>query len=100
MEKAVPKQRDSNIELFRICCMIGITLQHMMLHTNALESTDMYVRIWAQFFNIFAKAGVNGFVMITAWYTSAGGANFERIKYMTSIRQYGGTALFSVSAES
>ncbi len=69
MTEVAGKERSSNIELFRVCCMFGITLAHMMLHTNALESSDMYVRIWAQFFNIFSKAGVNGFVMITAWYS-------------------------------
>lgn len=68
MEKL--KGRNSNIELFRICCMFGIILAHMMLHTGALESHNLYVRIWAQFFNIFSKAGVNGFVIITAWFMS------------------------------
>lgn len=72
-------ERGSNIELLRILCMVGITLQHMMMHTGALESQDMYVRIWAQFFNIFAKIGVNCFVMITAWFYSSGKFKFYKI---------------------
>ena len=71
--------RSSNLELFRIICMMGITLQHMMMHTNALESSDMYIRLWAQFFNIFAKAGVNGFVMITAWFIGTKPFHYKKI---------------------
>lgn len=72
-------RRTSNLELFRIFCMVGITLQHMMMHTGALESSNLYVRIWAQFFNIFAKAGVNGFVMISAWFLGTKRFSYKKI---------------------
>ncbi|MGI5977346.1 MAG: acyltransferase family protein [Candidatus Limivicinus sp.] len=61
-------KRESNIELFRIICMFAITLGHLILHTGALESSSFYIRLWAQFLGGYSKMGVNGFVMITAWF--------------------------------
>lgn len=78
-EDSMKKERESGLELFRIFCIIGITMQHMMMHTGALESSNMYIRIWAQFFNIFAKAGVNGFVMISAWFMGQQTFSYKRI---------------------
>ena len=61
------EKRYSNFELLRIVSILLITLHHMTL-TVGINSTDMYVRLWGQFFYIGGKVGVNCFVLIGAYF--------------------------------
>ena len=66
------KQRNSNLELYRILCILGITMHHMVYHTDALYSNNIFVRVCSQFFNMFGQGGgkwfyFNNFVLLDGW---------------------------------
>ncbi len=61
-------KRNSKIELLRILCMMGITAHHMVYHSDILSQPLGVSRLFAQFFLLFGKSGVNLFVLISGYY--------------------------------
>lgn len=66
------KQRDSNIELYRIIAMLLIVAHHFSLHSGMIEMANkMPSTINALFVNVFGmwgKIGINCYLMITGYY--------------------------------
>lgn len=62
------KSRNSNIELLRILCIIGITAHHMVYHSTIMDEPLGIARLFAQFFVLFGKSGVNIFVLISGYF--------------------------------
>lgn len=65
----MPKtRRQSNIELARIIAMVLITAHHCVFHSNALSFVEGFNRDVAYLWLWGGKAGVNIFVLISAWF--------------------------------
>ena len=76
--KITTKTRTSGIELLRIVSMLMITLHHLAM-TYGIDSTNLYIRLWAQFFFVGGKVGVNCFVLIAGYFLYSSKFRFERI---------------------
>lgn len=74
----IAEKRNSNLELLRLICMLMITLHHLTF-TVGIESTNMYIRLWGQFFFIGGKVGVNCFVLVSAYFLCDSEFNIYRI---------------------
>lgn len=72
------KIRTSGFELLRIVSMLMITFHHLSM-TFGLDSGDLFTRLWAQFFYIGGKIGVNCFVMIGSYFLYGKSFKIERI---------------------
>lgn len=70
-----PKVRDSNLELYRILCMLMIVAHHFVvnsgvfasdapLNTNPYNANSIYLNL----FGMWGKTGINCFLMITGYY--------------------------------
>ena len=70
--------RNSSFELLRIVAMLMILLHHFSM-TYGLNSDVLYVRLWAQFFYVGGKVGVNCFVLISAYFMFERGFRIERL---------------------
>ena len=70
--------RKSNFELLRIISILLITFHHLSM-TYGLDSSNMYIRLWAQFFFIGGKIGVNCFVLIGAYFLYDRNFKIERV---------------------
>lgn len=66
------KQRDSNIELFRIVTMLLIIAHHYVVNSglSALASQDLLSQtaVFCRVFGAWGKMGINCFVLITGYY--------------------------------
>jgi hypothetical protein len=62
--------RDSNIELLRIVCIIGITMYHFADHGGfVFDQTPLLINeLFIQTISIFGKMGVNCFILISGYY--------------------------------
>lgn len=69
------KQRNSNIELLRICMMLMIVAHHYVVNSNLptiIESSPLTTNTLFLFvFGMWGKIGINSFVLITAYYMAA-----------------------------
>ncbi len=82
------EKRNSNFEVLRIISIILITLHHITF-TLGIDSDNMYLRMWAQFFYIGGKVGVNCFVLISGYFLSQRKFKMERIiKIYTKVVAY------------
>lgn len=63
-------KRNSNIELLRILCIWGITVHHLVFHSTIMDVSLGISRLFAQFFILFGKSGVNIFVLISSYFLS------------------------------
>ena len=61
-------KRNTNIELLRILCIIGITMHHLVYHSTIMDEAIGISRLFAQFFLLFGKSGVNIFVLISGYF--------------------------------
>lgn len=70
---AISKYRKSNLELFRIVCMLAIIAHHFVSHTGLVErpmldnptcSNSFFLAL----FGMWGKIGINCFLMITGYY--------------------------------
>ena len=69
-------KRDSKVELLRIICILGITAHHLVYHSDIMGQSLGISRLFAQFFIMFGKSGVNIFVMISGYFL-AGNSNID-----------------------
>lgn len=66
------KERDSNIELFRIIVMLSIVAHHYVVNSGILSEMYEYPScsktyfLWL--FGMWGKTGINCFVLITGWF--------------------------------
>lgn len=72
------KVKKSNFELLRILSIFLITMHHISM-TYGIESDNIYIRLWAQFFYIGGKVGVNCFVLISGYFLCDQKFNIKRI---------------------
>ena len=67
-----PKQRDSNIELYRILVMFMIVAHHYVVNSGLIdvmkESPTSPNSIFFYLFGMWGKTGINCFVMITGYF--------------------------------
>lgn len=67
-----PKQRDSNLELFRIILMFFIIAHHYVVNSSLLDYVDMQHitgnDIFLQIFAMFGKPAINAFTLITGYF--------------------------------
>lgn len=70
--------KKSNFELLRVISILMITLHHITF-TLGIDATDMYTRLWAQFFYIGGKVGVNCFILISGYFLSQMKFDMRRI---------------------
>ena len=72
MITAIQKQRDSNLELFRIIVMLSIVAHHYVLNSGiweVLRTNELSTSSWFYYiFGMWGKAGINCFVLITGWF--------------------------------
>ena len=61
-------KRNSKVELLRILCMMGITAHHLVHHSKIMSRPLGVSRLFAQFFLLFGKSGVNIFILISGYY--------------------------------
>lgn len=61
-------KRNTNIEMLRILCILGITMHHLVYHSTIMEEPIGFCRLLAQFFLLFGKSGVNIFVLISGYF--------------------------------
>lgn len=61
-------KRNTNIEILRILCILGITAHHLVYHSTIMEEPIGGSRLFAQFFLLFGKSGVNIFVLISGYF--------------------------------
>ena len=66
----VGKPRSSNLELYRIICMIMIVAHHYVMSVNAAfsESLESANSIFLSLFGAWGKTGINCFMMITGYF--------------------------------
>ena len=72
MVQAIQKQRDSNLELFRVIVMLLIIAHHYVVNSgiwsvirvNDLTTNSLFYYI----FGMWGKTGINCFVLITGWF--------------------------------
>lgn len=68
----VTKQRDSNIELYRIIIMILIVAHHYVVNSGLTdvmrEAPTSFKSIYLYFFGMWGKTGINCFVLITGYF--------------------------------
>ena len=64
------KERNSNIELFRIIVMLLIVAHHYVLgYGTLMHDNPMTVQSWFLYFwGMWGKTGINCFVLITGYY--------------------------------
>lgn len=60
--------RESNFELLRIVCMVGIIMHHYVIHGGVLLLGNTSNRIISQLFTIGGSLGVNCFALITGYF--------------------------------
>ena len=72
MTMAIQKQRDSNLELFRIMVMLSIIAHHYVVNSglwDVLRSNEPSINSWFYYiFGMWGKTGINCFVLITGWF--------------------------------
>ena len=72
MTQAIQKQRNSNLELFRILVMLSIIAHHYVVNSGvwseiqAVEPTAN--TLFYYIFGMWGKTGINCFVLITGWF--------------------------------
>ncbi len=69
----IKKQRNSNLELFRIIVMLFIIVHHYVVNSGLLETIlEKSSYLWSDYFLVaisgFGKIGINCFVMITGYF--------------------------------
>ena len=68
----VAKQRDSNIELYRIIIMILIVAHHYVVNSGLFElmrqSPTSFKSLYLFLFGMWGKTGINCFVLITGYF--------------------------------
>ena len=66
------KQRNSNLELYRILLMLGIIAHHYVVNTGVLgiiSSEPLTIKsLFFYLFGMWGKIGINCFVMITGFF--------------------------------
>ena len=72
MTQAPRKQRDSNLELFRIITMLLIVAHHYVVNSgvwSAIQENDPTINTWFYYvLGMWGKIGINCFVLITGWF--------------------------------
>lgn len=102
------KERDSNIELYRIIMMLFIIGHHL------LTSSSLYTSIQNQFpdfngksvyfliFGAFGKAAINGFVLITGYFMCTSSFTFQKfVKLFAEVLFYNSviTIIFTIAGK-
>lgn len=72
------RERDSNIELLRIICMIAIVLHHCVVHGGAVNMNACNNKVLAFFFLPIGKICFVTFIAISMWFLVDGSFNFQR----------------------
>lgn len=70
--QAVQKQRNSNLELFRILVMLSIIAHHYVVNSGVwseIQATEPTANsLFYYIFGMWGKTGINCFVLITGWF--------------------------------
>ena len=77
--KNISGGRQSNFELLRIVCMIGIIASNYVTQSDAIEITTGANLLICLLANIGGKFGVNCFVIITSWFLVDKVQNFKSV---------------------
>ena len=65
----VQNKRDSNIELLRVICMLGLVAHHIAVHGGTIDFDGMGINKWISFFALsFGKIAFSCFVAMSTWY--------------------------------
>lgn len=92
----VKKQRESNLELYRIICMLLIVAHHYVVNSG-LTSADgplasdftSYKSMFMALFGAWGKTGINCFVLITGYFMCASNITLRKfLKLMTQFYFY------------
>lgn len=78
-------ERNSNIELLRIIRICGITVHHLIYHSTIMEVPLGMNRLFAQFFLLLGKGGVNIFVLISGYFL----IKTEPLDYKLAVKRVG-----------
>ena len=72
MLQAAQKQRDSNLELFRVIVMLSIIAHHYVVNSgiwNVIQTNEITTySLFYYIFGMWGKTGINCFVLITGWF--------------------------------
>ena len=76
---AVPKIRESNIELCRIISMFMIIAHHLVLHGGLISVPEMFPNKWLGYIILpGGKVGFDAFIAISAWFLAGSDFRAER----------------------
>lgn len=92
-EKAAKKPRSSNLELYRIICMLMIVAHHYVVNSGVTGplKTDFTSgnSIFLTLFGAWGKTGINCFLMITGYYMCTSQITLRKfVKLMGQIYLY------------
>lgn len=87
------KQRNSNLELYRIILMLLIIAHHYVINSGLVEhfnpASDMFHYAYYSIFGMWGKTAINGFVMITGYYMcQAKITKYKFIKMLLEVEFY------------
>jgi len=94
--KNVGQHRDSNIELYRIICMLLIVAHHYVVNSGLMaidgpiqENPTSWQSIFLLLIGAWGKTGINCFVFITGWFMSNSRITFTKfVKLFTEVFFY------------
>lgn len=65
----VQNKRDSNIELLRVICMLGLVAHHLAFHGGTIDFDGVGINKWISLFALsFGKIAFSCFVAMSTWY--------------------------------
>lgn len=90
------QKRNSNLELLRIFSIIGITVHHLLYHSDIMSYPLGVNRLFAQLFIMFGKFGVNIFVLISAYFLVANGSTDYKKSLHRVLKPWKQTLIYSI----
>ena len=75
------KQRQSNIELYRIIVMLSIVAHHYVVNSGVwaqIGDLSLFKRLFMFSFGAWGKVGINSFVLITGYFMCKQNISFKK----------------------
>lgn len=89
-------KRNSRIELLRIICILGITAHHLVYHSDIMAQPLGISRLFAQFFMMFGKSGVNIFVLISGYFLIGDSQNDYKKSIQRIVKSWKQVIVYSI----
>lgn len=93
--------RQSNFELLRIFCMIGIVLFHSLFHGNYNTDLCTVNNAFIKYMQFAGEVGVDVFVLITGYFLSNKekiNFNLQKLGYLFSVMSFYNSAIYTINS--